>query len=108
MVIFATNFFYFLINPETRAAWRWRPPGSACLELTGKPCSSTGLTRSVVALYRGSPKSALKYNPGGVIFVFLLFFQLALRWIPERMNSKWFPALDLRQIMLTGLCSKSF
>lgn len=94
--------------PETRAAWRWRPPGSACMELTGKPCSSTGLTRSVVALYRGNPKAALAYNPGGIVFVFLLFFQLALRWIPERVNIKWIPMVDLGQMILTELMFSGF
>lgn len=94
--------------PETRAAWRWRPPGSACMELTGKPCSSTGLTRSVVAFYRGNPKAALAYNPGGIVFVFLLFFQLALRWIPERVNIKWIPMVDLGQMILTELMFSGF
>jgi len=89
--------------PETRAAWRWRPPGSACLELTGKPCSSTGLTRSVVALYYGDWESSLEFNPAGWVYVSFLLIQLFLRVFPERMNRVGIPWMDVVQLVCFGI-----
>lgn len=89
--------------PETRAAWRWRPPGSACLELTGKPCSSTGLTRSVVALYYGHWERSLEFNPAGWVYVIFLLVQVFLRVFPERMNRIGIPWMDVAQIVCFGI-----
>lgn len=89
--------------PETRAAWRWRPPGSACMELTGKPCSSTGLTRSVVALYYGDWEQSLGFNPAGWVYVSFLLIQVFLRVFPERMNQVGIPWMDFVQIIFFGV-----
>jgi len=48
------------------------PIKSACMEYTGKPCKSTGLTRSFAYIMRGNFEEARKMNKNG-IGVFLFF-----------------------------------
>lgn len=67
------------------------------------PCSSCGLTRSIVALYHGKLIASLGYNPVGIIIFFLSFLELGFRIIVMTVKSRWIAWLDLSQFFLCGL-----
>ena len=52
---------------------------SACIEITGKPCKSVGLSRSFSEIVRFEFDSARKYNPYGIKIFSFFFIQLFLR-----------------------------
>lgn len=52
---------------------------SACIEITGKPCKSVGLSRSFSEIVRLRFESAKEYNPYGIKIFSFFFIQLILR-----------------------------
>lgn len=70
----------FLYSGIFSASQNNYPIKSACEVLTGKPCSSTGLSRGFSEIVRFNFKSALNYNSQSVrVFLFFLI-QLILRF----------------------------
>lgn len=70
-----------------------------------RPCSSCGLTRSVVAFYHGNLSASLKYNPAGPLIILVAVTQLLVRvfLIVYVTKNSWFSWLDIVQIFLFGL-----
>jgi len=52
---------------------------SACVEITGKPCKSIGLSRSFSEIVRLRFESAKQYNPHGLRIFSFFFIQFFLR-----------------------------
>ena len=72
------------------------------------PCSSCGLTRSVVSLYHFNFSSSLTYNKAGFLVVFLAIVQFFLRFpliFWKSSNLCWF---DLIQLVFCGLIIRVF
>lgn len=78
-------------------------PTCAVLQHTGKPCAGCGLTRSVLALYKGDFALSRSLHPAGTLLLMLVFLQLALRVLYLARDSAWLPWLDMGQLILTGL-----
>lgn len=80
-------------------------PPSLLQRYPNLPCSSCGLTRSVVALYHGNLEASLNYNPAGLLIILVAVTQLLLRILLIRFVAKncWFSWLDLVQLCLCGL-----
>lgn len=68
------------------------------------PCSSCGLTRSIVALYHGQLNTSLSYNPVGILISLFACLELAIRIVVITVRNRWIVWLDLSQILLCGLC----
>lgn len=62
---------------------------------TGKLCPSCGLTRSVVALYKGDISASSRYHSAGRVVVLVLFGELVLRVLVGRLRFRWVPWADL-------------
>jgi Protein of unknown function (DUF2752) len=67
------------------------------------PCSSCGLTRSVVSLYHFDLDSALAYNRAGVLIVVLSVLQFLLRFPLFFWKSSALCWVDLFQLTACGL-----
>lgn len=80
-------------------------PPSLFQQYPDLPCSSCGLTRSVVALYHGNLEASINYNPAGILIVFVATIQLFFRFLLLGFMTKnsWLSWLDLIQISLCGL-----
>jgi hypothetical protein len=78
-------------------------PACSVLQHTGKLCASCGLTRSVVAFYRGDFALSHAWHPAGSLLVMLIFLQLLFRVVYLAENSAWLPWIDIGQLLLTGL-----
>ena len=81
-------------------------PACPVLQHTGRPCAACGLTRSVLALYRGDFALSAKWHPAGSLLVALILLQLLLRILYQVGKSAWLPWIDIGQILLTGLLFK--
>ena len=81
-------------------------PTCAVLQHTGTLCSGCGLTRSVLAFYRGEFALSHAWHPGGSLFVVLICLQLLLRVLYLGKESAWLPWLDIGQFLLTGVLSR--
>lgn len=78
-------------------------PACAVLQHTGKLCPACGLTRSVLAFYRGEFALSHAWHPAGGLLVGWIFLQLLLR-VPYLVKlSPWVPWLDMGQLCLTAL-----
>lgn len=71
----------------------------------GLPCSSCGLTRSVVSLYHGNLEASLDYNPAGLFIILLAVIQLLFRILLLKFMVKnpWLSWFDLVQLSLCGV-----
>ena len=79
-------------------------PTCAVLQHTGKLCAGCGLTRSVLAFYRGEFALSHAWHPGGSLLVVLIFLQLLLRaCFCFAKESAWLPWLDIGQLLLMGV-----
>ncbi len=78
-------------------------PSCAVRRHTGRPCTGCGLTRSVLALYRGDFAGSRAWHPAGSLFVMLIFVQLLLRPIYLSDESAWLAWIDIGQAVLTGV-----
>jgi hypothetical protein len=78
-------------------------PACAVLQHTGKLCSGCGLTRSVLAFYRGEFALSHAWHPAGSLLVTVIFLQLLLRGLYFAKESAWLPWLDIAQLLLTGV-----
>lgn len=72
------------------------------------PCSSCGLTRSVVFLYHFDLYSALAFNKAGVLIVTLAVAQLFLRFPLFLWKSSELCWFDLTQLVACGLVVRGF
>lgn len=72
----------------------------------GQPCSSCGLTRSILALYHGDYALSQYWHPAGIIFIFIIVMQLCLRLILKISKSIWVPWIDIAQILIVSLIFK--
>lgn len=68
-------------------------PGCSFLRVTGLPCPGCGLTRSVVAAFRGDLATAWALNPLGILFALLFLLLGVLVFLPPSMRRR------LRQAM---------
>jgi hypothetical protein len=78
-------------------------PKSMMHQFPNAPCSSCGLTRSIVSLYHGNLSASLNYNPVGVVIVVLGFVQVIFRVIIAFSRNGFLPWLDLIQLFVCGL-----
>lgn len=105
--ILAPVFFYIPSVSNQRYCFSLKPPGSFYTKHTGKTCSSTGLTRSVLALYQGDLALSRHFNKTGCWLITLIFIQLALRpFIFWTLKYNWGPWLDITQIFISGILFK--
>jgi hypothetical protein len=72
------------------------------------PCSSCGLTRSVVFLYHFDLSSSLAFNKAGILIVALSVVQFFLRIPLFFWKSSKLCWLDLIQLLLCGLAVRLF
>ena len=66
--------------------------------ILGKECSTCGLTRSIQALYFGSPSDSIQFHPGGVVIVGFILFQILARFAGFAFPSLRFAIFDLVQL----------
>jgi hypothetical protein len=78
-------------------------PTCAVLQHTGKLCAGCGLTRSVLAFYKGEFALSHSWHPAGSLLVTFIFLQLLLRVLYFAKESAWLPWLDIGQLLLTGV-----
>lgn len=78
-------------------------PKSMMQQFPNAPCSSCGLTRSIVSLYKGNLSASLNYNPVGVVVVVLAHTQVIFRIIIAFSKNSLLPWLDLSQLFICGL-----
>lgn len=78
-------------------------PTCAVLQHTGKLCAGCGLTRSVLAFYKGEFALSHAWHPAGSLLVTLIFLQLLLRVLYLAKDSAWLPWIDMGQLFLTVL-----
>lgn len=101
--IIAPLFFYVPKVTAKRYSFSIKTINSFYTQKTGRKCSSTGLTRSVLLLYEGKIELSQQYNKTGCWFVGLLVFQLLMRFIVfftlEFQYGAW---IDIIQLLLTG------
>lgn len=72
------------------------------------PCSSCGLTRSIVSLYHFNLDSSLKFNKAGVLVVVLAVAQFLLRFPLLFCKSSELCWFDLIQLVTCGLVVRVF
>jgi|ERR1035441_9460508 hypothetical protein len=78
-------------------------PTCAVLQHTGKLCAGCGLTRSVLAFYKGEFALSHVWHPAGSVLVTLIFLELVLRVLFLAKESAWLPWLDIGQLLLMGV-----
>lgn len=72
-------------------------------ENTGRYCKYCGITRSMLALYRGDYQKSKEYNLKGLIFVILLSVQFCIRFIWIFYPIKLYALIDIVQLTLCGI-----
>ena len=94
-------------NIEQNLITSWLP---SCFvkQHTGHDCSSCGLTRSVLALYKGNFSKSQDYHPYGFLILLVFWCELVLRILPETFVNVWIPWLDIFQMILVGGLLKVF
>jgi Protein of unknown function (DUF2752) len=70
---------------------------------TGKPCSTCGLTRSIILLYKGQFEKSIFQYAYGYIFLLLLSAQFFLRFIPIFGRHIFIPYMDITQMILFAI-----
>ncbi|MCK4663993.1 MAG: DUF2752 domain-containing protein [Bacteroidales bacterium] len=75
------------------------PVKSACIKITGKPCISTGLSRSFSEIVRFRFESAKKYNQYGLLIFFFFLSQLFLRFFSSFILIR--KTISLKTLILT-------
>lgn len=78
-------------------------PRSMMQQFPDAPCSSCGLTHSIVSLYHGKLATSLNYNPVGIVIVSMCVIQVMLRLIVALIRKSWLPWFDLAQLFICGL-----
>ena len=92
-----------MYGTSTSGARAFPFPTCAVLQHTGKVCAGCGLTRSVLAFYKGEFALSHAWHPGGSLLVVLILLQLLLRVLYRAKESVWLPWLDIGQLLLTGV-----
>jgi len=75
-------------------------------ERTGNLCSSCGLTRSIISLYKGDLAKSQSYHKGGIYLLLLLMVQFCLRFFPVYVDKIWLPWTDIAQIIVFSVVFK--
>ncbi len=105
--IVAPFLFYIPSVSNKRYIFSFKPPDSFYTKHTGKPCSSTGLTRSVLLLYQGDWALSRHFNKAGCWLIGLIFIQLTLRpFIFWLLRYNWVAWFDITQIFASGIFFK--
>ncbi len=99
-IIFLVIVYSLVFSPEKNNY----PIHSACIEISGKPCLSTGLSRSFSELVRFNFEKAEKYNPHGKTIFGFLMIQLLLRIIFSSIYMK-FKQLETKIIFSDSIVS---
>jgi hypothetical protein len=79
LILFLIIFLILLYSAVFSAKHNNYPIRSNCIEIMGKPCISTGLSRSFSEMVRGNFHSAYVYNPNGPIIFSFIVFQIFFR-----------------------------
>ena len=95
--------FANMYGASTGGARAFPFPACAVLQHTGKSCAGCGLTRSVLAFYKGEFALSHAWHPAGSLLVTVIFLQLLLRGLYFAKESAWLPWLDIGQLLLTGV-----
>lgn len=98
---------FFLYVPESKNEKSLRfikLPQCAIKTITGRPCPSCGLTRSIVVLYQGNIRMSRDFHRAGYLVVIWLIIELLFRtgfiWTRTKL---WFPWVDISQLILSGI-----
>jgi Protein of unknown function (DUF2752) len=81
----------------------WSIPHCAVRQRTGHPCPTCGLTRSIVALYRGKWSLSRSYHPAGYLVVLFVVLELAARFGFTRARAPWLVWGDIGQLFFASL-----
>ena len=97
----------FAVDFQEAEAARWPlvllMPQCFVLRQTGHICPACGLTRSILALYKGHWELSRTYHPAGFVVLAALLFELLLRMLPAfAKSSRWLWA-DIGQVIVVGL-----
>ncbi|MBI5816622.1 MAG: DUF2752 domain-containing protein [Nitrospinae bacterium] len=84
----------------------WYSPTCFVRQHTGMPCQTCGLTRSIVAFYRGEWDNSLRYHKSGMLIIVVGLIELFLRPLPLLVQHSWFPWVDMLQFILVGVFVK--
>jgi hypothetical protein len=86
----------------------WTIPSLISEKYPDLPCSSCGLTRSIVSLYHLQLQSSLSYNKGGILVIAIAIVQFLLRFPLIIWKSSTLCWLDLTQLFLSGFIVRLF
>ena len=101
-------FFLYVPESTTEKSLRFiKLPQCTIKTITGRPCPSCGLTRSIVVLYQGKIGMSQDFHPAGYLVVIWLIIELLFRvrffWTRTKW---WFPWVDISQLILSGIAFK--
>ena len=103
LALAAVPLFANVYEASTGGARAFPFPACVVLHQTGKLCAGCGLTRSVLAFYKGEFALSHAWHPAGSLLVALILSQLLLRVLYFAKESAWLPWLDIAQLLLTGV-----
>lgn len=77
-------------------------------ENTGAPCRTCGLTRSLMALYRGDWPLSIGYHPHGYAIALVFLIEFLLRPIFVLVKREWVPWADIAQLIAVGVLTRMY